>query len=229
MTFAITKVQAYGMEAEEPLNRRYRQYMMLNITAANTDTALDLGNNQTGSLGTFWTAVSGSDIGANALKAIQDISTRAETPDSWGGDWTSRAEVGATITVINSAASVGGSATETYTVTGLLTTDTIVAVTPYIKGGGSGISINSYGNTSGNAASNNALAVVYNADPGAGAKVKVALQRSAATTAGSYSVAFANKTPNFTFVSGDAPTSYEIVLKWVLMTQVGPVAYFQST
>jgi hypothetical protein len=82
MAFAITKVQAYGIESEEPLNKRYRQYMYLTVTATAADVALDLGSNQTGSLGTFWTATSGTTVGAGALQAIQDIVTRAEVPES---------------------------------------------------------------------------------------------------------------------------------------------------
>ncbi len=82
MAFAITKVQAYGIEAEEPLNKRYRQHMYLTLTAANTDVDLDIGDNQTGSLGTFWTAASGTATGAGALQAIQDIVTRAEFGES---------------------------------------------------------------------------------------------------------------------------------------------------
>lgn len=141
MTFALTKVQAYGIEAEEPLNKRYRQYMYLTITAANTDTALDLGSNQTGSLGTFWTAVSGSAPGSGALQAIQDIVTRAE---------------------------VGESA-----------------------------SLSSLINFQGSSATGNA-----------------------------YTVTLSNKTPNITFASGSAPTSYTVTLKWVLQPQTFPVSYY---
>lgn len=82
MAFVITKVQAYGIEAEEPVNKRYRQYMYLTLTAANTDVDLDLGDNQTGSLGTFWTAAGGTTVGAGALRAIQDIVTRAEVGET---------------------------------------------------------------------------------------------------------------------------------------------------
>jgi hypothetical protein len=78
MAFVLTKVQAYGIEAEEPLNKRYRQYMYLTITAANTDVDLDIGDNVAGSLGTFWAAVDATSTGLNALQAIQDIVTRAE-------------------------------------------------------------------------------------------------------------------------------------------------------
>jgi len=80
MAFAVTKVQAYGFESEEPVNKRYMQRLILNVTALAADVALDLGANQTGSLGTFWTAVSGTTLGANALRSIQDIVTRADTP-----------------------------------------------------------------------------------------------------------------------------------------------------
>lgn len=82
MAMVITKVQAYGIEAEEPVNKRYRQYMYLTLTTANTDVDYDFGDNQTGSLGTFWTATSGTTVGAGALKAIQDIVTRAEVGES---------------------------------------------------------------------------------------------------------------------------------------------------
>lgn len=143
MAFAITKVQAYGIEAEEPLNRRYRQYMYLTLTATSADVALDLGANQTGSLGTFWTAVSGSDIGANALKAIQDIVTRAEVPES-----------------------------------------------PSLS------------------------VLTYN--------------QGQAAAAGVYTVALANKTPSITFNAANGPTAYTVVLKWVLLTQNAPVAYYQT-
>lgn len=82
MAFAITKVQAYGIEAEEPLNKRYRQYMYLTLTAANTDVDADFGDNVAGSLGTFWTAAGGTATGAGALQAIQDIVTRAEVGET---------------------------------------------------------------------------------------------------------------------------------------------------
>lgn len=140
MAFAITKVQAYGIEAEEPLNKRYRQYMYLTITGASSDVDLDLGDNQTGSLGTFWTAVSGTTIGANALKAIQDIVTRAFVPES-----------------VNLSA--------------------------------------------------------------------LAYAQGAAAAAGVYTVAVANKCPNITFDTANAPTSYTVSMKWILQEQAAPVAY----
>lgn len=233
MAFAITKVQCYGQEAEEPVNKRYRQFMTLNITAANTDVDLDLGDNQSGSLGTFWDAVDGTTIGAAALTAIQDIVTRAEQFASFGGEWTSRAQADGSVSsvvILDSAASAGGAAAEAYTVTGLLTTDSIIGVTQFVDGAGAATGILSYGNASGNAAADNALTVTYNADPGAGAKVKVAVLRAGVTSvsAGTYQVTYTNHTPNILFASGDAPTSYTVSLEWILQPQVAPVEYYAT-
>lgn len=228
MTFAITKVQCYGQEAEEPLNKRYRQFMMLNITAANTDNDLDLGDNQTGSLGTFWDAVDGTDIGLNALKCIQDIVTRAEQFASWGGEaLLSRQQSDVSgVTTIDSAASAGGNATEALTFTGLASGDTILALTGKTAGANSA-SIRAFGTPG-----TNSLSVTFTADPGAAAVVRALVQKAAGGTvapgAGQFSVTFANKTPNFLFASGDAPTEYEVSLEWVLQPQTFPVEYNQT-
>lgn len=230
MTFALTKVQCYGQEAEEPVNKRYRQFMMLNITAANTDVDLDLGDNQTGSLGTFWTAVSGTAPGAGALTAIQDIVTRAESFASWGGNWTDRAQVDAADTALvsyDSAASAGGAATEALTVTGLAVADTILAVSQLTKGANS-TALNQWTDTG---RTLNTLTVGWTANPGAGSVVRVLVKKVAATTtpaAGTFTASFANKTPNFTFASGDAPTAYEVSLEWILQPQVAPVEYYAT-
>ena len=78
MAFAITNVQAYGFEIEEPVNKRYHQFLFMTLTAAAADVAYDFGAYIAGSLGTFWDAVDGTDIGLAALKTIRDIGTRAE-------------------------------------------------------------------------------------------------------------------------------------------------------
>lgn len=227
MAFAVTKVQAYGIEAEEALNKRYRQYMILTITAANTDVDLDLGDNQSGSLGTFWTAVTGTDTGAGALLAIQDIVTRAESFDSFGGNFMDRGQVDTQIQTILSGASTGGGTAETLTLSGALTTDTVIAATigvagataAYLRAAATSIAVSG------------AYPVTFSADPGTGLKVLVALKRAAGTFtpgAGTYTVSYANKTPNILFASGDAPTAYEITLKWILVPQVGPVEYYKE-
>lgn len=228
MTFALTQVQFYGVEAEEPLNKRYRQYAVLTITAANTDVALDLGLNQTGSLGTFWTAAGSGTPGAGALLAIQDVVTRAQYFDSFGGNFMNRAQVDSAsnlVTALNSGASTGGATTETLTLTGAATGDTVLgayistagATATYLAAAASAI------------ASSGVYPVTFGANPGTGAIVRVAIKRAAGTTAveaGTYQVTYANSTPNILFASGDAPTAYNIVLKWILQPQVGPVEYY---
>lgn len=77
MAHAVTVVEAFGVEVEEALNKRYIQYMNLTITAANTDTDWDIGDYAAGSLGTFWTSAAGTATGLAALGAIQDIDKRA--------------------------------------------------------------------------------------------------------------------------------------------------------
>lgn len=225
MTFEITKVQCYGQEAEEPVNKRYRQFMNLTLTAANTDVDLDLGDNQTGSLGTFWDAVDSTTIGANALIAIQDIVTRAENFASLGGDWQSRAQAdGSQTSVISYDATpqAPGGTTATYVVTGLAATDTVIGLVPIV--GTSPIEKLT------SIAANQAV-VEYAADPGAGSTVRISVTRAGVTsvTAGTYQVTYTNKTPNILFASGDAPTAYTVSLEWVLQPQCYPVEYNAST
>lgn len=230
MTFVVTKVQAYGIEAEEALNKRYRQYMILTITAANTDVALDLGSNQSGSLGTFWTAADDTTTGAAALLALQDIVTRAEYFDSFGGNFMDRAQVDAAstlITALNSGASTGGGTAETLTLSGALTTDTVLGAT-IVTAGASAAYLRAAASS---IATSGVYPVTFSADPGISLVVRVAIKRAAGTTAveaGTYQVSYANKTPNILFASTDAPTSYVVVLKWILAPQTAPVEYYAA-
>ncbi len=228
MTFALTKVQCYGIESEEPLNKRYRQYMYLTGTGANTNVAMDFGLYIAGSLGTFWTAVGAANAGA--LTAINDIGTRAQFFDSVSGDFQSRAQVDPASTLISaltSAAYGGGSATPTLTVTGLLTTDTILGATQILKNQNSLPLIAA----AGTCAVADQYIVGYSADPGTTGTVRVVFSRAAGTTgveAGTYQVTYSNKTANLLFSSGDAPTTWNVVLKWVLNPGVGPVEYYAA-
>ncbi len=230
MTFAVTKVQAYGIEAEEALNKRYRQYMILTITAANTDVDLDLGDNQTGSLGTFWTAADDSATGAGALLAIQDIVTRAEYFDGFGGNFMDRAQVDSAstlVTALNSGASTGGAAAETLTLTGAVTGDTVLGATIVTAGS----TATFLAAAASSIATSGVYPVTFGANPGTGAIIRVAIKRAAGTTAveaGTYQVSYANKTPNILFATTDAPTAYAIVLKWILQPQAAPVEYYAA-
>ena len=97
MAFAITKVACNGIEVEEAVNKRYHQYMVLTVTSLAADVALDLGAFVSGSLGTFWTAAGGSTVGAQALTAIRDIFTKAETFKDVGGTFPGNYSRGASV------------------------------------------------------------------------------------------------------------------------------------
>lgn len=76
------------------------------------------------------------------------------------------------IFTFNSTASVGGAATEVMTLTGLLATDTILAVTQSVKGAAN-LPLLGY-----NTQAVNALTAVWSATPGAGAIIKVTVLRA---------------------------------------------------
>jgi hypothetical protein len=82
------------------------------------------------------------------------------------------------IQVYDSAASAGGAATETLTVTGLATGDTILAVSQLTKGA-NGTALIKWTDTSRTA---NQLAVEWTGNPGAGAVVRVLVLKAASTT-----------------------------------------------
>lgn len=226
MTFSLQKVQVYGIEVSEPIFKRYQQYMALTIAAANTDTALDIGNLS----GTFWTAALadatyGTSVATPALQALKDIIVRLGSfKNGECQELTSRVPLGPGlgVTELLSSASVGGAATEAYTVTGLATTDTILGVSPTVKGANA-VYMEGY-----NTQVANGLSVLYSGDPGAGAKVTVAVLRATGLTpvAGEYSVSFTNGVPKYTFASGDAPTAYTILLSWLLAPAVEPVELY---
>lgn len=81
-------------------------------------------------------------------------------------------ETDPTVLSFESAASAGGSATETMTVTGLLATDEIIGVT-LKTAGANPVSFQSYANQA-----NDALDVTFSGDPGVGAIVEVTVKRA---------------------------------------------------
>ncbi len=227
MTFALTRVRAYGVESDEAVTKKFMQYLRLDITAANTNVALDLGTYA----GTFWTAVTGSEPGDTALKVVKDIQTRAFQFIKEGGEWAEGLnKVGAThpaITTLDSAVSVGGAASETLTVTGLVTTDTILGVTQKTQGANAE-ALTEYGTVG-----TGTLAVKWTGNPGGGAVVRVLIRRAGVATVGSgeYSVTMdATNThiPNILFATGSAPTVYSVFLWWDLKDQEYPI-YIDKT
>lgn len=77
----------------------------------------------------------------------------------------------ANLLVLTSAASVGGAATEVMTLTGLLTTDTILSVSQKTPGASS-LPLLGYSTQA-----TNHLTAIFSADPGAGAVIVVAIKR----------------------------------------------------
>lgn len=226
MALALTKIQAYGIEAQEPIFKRNLQVAILSLTGANTDATIDLGQLVSGSLGTFWTAVSGTDPGLSALTFFREMKVRADNVMAvQSQELETRNKVGDGIVALLSAASAGGAAAEPYTVTGLATTDTIVAVSPTVAPANA-VYMKAYGTQVANG-----LTVTYSGDPGAGGKVTVAVRRngSGAVAAGEYNVAFANGSPNLTFASGDAPTAWNLVVWWVLVAGQEPINLYADT
>ena len=218
MTFALTKFQAYGVEISEPLQKRFIQRIEMDVTGANTDVAYDFGDVTAGSLGTFWTAVSGTAPGSVALKAWRDVALVAKC-FLWAGGLglTGKASIsgsGGSITSYTSAASAGGAATEAVTVTGLAAADTILAVSQSVKGANS-TALNGY-----NTQVANGLTLSWTANPGAGSQAVVTVRKAAAAVtpvAGQYSLTLdsvVTTLPNILFASGDAPTTAYLVFEW---------------
>jgi len=226
MAFSLTSMKAYGVEAEEPLNKEYKQFVELNITGLSTDTDLDIGDYTSG---TFWTAIGTSSDQAKALLAtLQAIQVRAKCFNgaSGLGISTKQQVAGPGILALDSAASVGGAATETLTVTGLLTSDSVLSVTQFQKGA-NGTALIDYGNASGQVGTAGQLDAEWTANPGAGAKVRVLLSRTVTTPGAGQYILTLDSThtliPNLLFASGDAPTSYSLVLSWTLKANEIPV------
>jgi hypothetical protein len=69
MAFALSKFKAYGLKTQGPTRVLGQQVVELHITAANTDTDLDIGDNS----GTFWSAADNTDLGAEALRVLREI------------------------------------------------------------------------------------------------------------------------------------------------------------
>lgn len=225
MTFAVTKVSAYGVEASEYTQAHFpfRQCWVIEGTAANTNVAYDFGNYT----GTFWTAVGGTEPGTTALNALKDIQVAAKAYIAWGGiglDAYTRAVASVTsVGALTSAVYAGGSATPTLTVTGLLTTDTILGATQIAANGNSLPLIGA----AATCAVNDQYAVVYSADPGGSGTVRVLYSRAlTAVPSGSYQMTMNGTNtnlPEFLFLSGNAPTAFKIQLEWLLKEGMKPI------
>lgn len=138
MTLALTKFKAYGVRTSGAVRQQTMQVAEMYVTGAATDTAWDIASDTSGALGTFWTAVTADStygtLATNALTSIRSIVAVADDLKIMESEALSNYEqiAGGGLMSFLSAASVGGAAAEAYTVTGLLSTDTILSVVPKI-------------------------------------------------------------------------------------------------
>jgi hypothetical protein len=227
MTFALTSASFFGSEIDEAITDKFYQYVHLKITAANTDVDFDLGDTTPG---TFWDAVDGTAAGLNAFNAFKSMIPLMESFVSLTGKGIAQyAQASASypsLMTLDSAASAGGGAAETLTVTGLLTTDSIRAIS-LRKQGANAEALTQYGTAgSGAASATNALPVAFTGDPGAGAIVRVAFTRTAtAVASGTYQQTLNATTglPEILYVTGNAPTAYDIMLTVILKSGTNPI------
>lgn len=219
MTLALTKVTAFGVEADEAITKRFIQRVVIEGTAANTNVAYDLDANS----GTFFTAVGATHPGSDLLTFLKEMDVRALTfLDAKGTGLATKSQESGGLAVI-AGTIAGGAASTAAVVTGLLTTDVILAVTQNVKGANS-LPLLGY-----NTQIADGLTVVYSADPGANGTIKVLVQRAAAVpAAGHYTLSLTANRPNITFITGDAPTTIKWVLSWMLKDGTEPLNFSVS-
>ena len=217
MTFQLQSYKAVSTVYAGPNRNRFLQYMFLNISSAATDTSLDISSDTNGSLGTFWTAVTADAtygaVGSAALATIQNIRDFLQSAErcQFGSVACKTKSFGIIHQFLGflSAASVGGAATENYTVTGLAVGDVVESVTPAVAVANSVFNI-SYG-----AVTANTLPVTYSGDPGSGGKVRVFVSRNGVAvtpTTGQYQETITGHLPTITFAASNAPTSQLLIL-----------------
>lgn len=77
MAIAVTAVEAFGQEVDEPGTSRFEQTLILYTTGLVADVTYDIGAAITGALGTFWTQAladgANGATAATALKVLQSI------------------------------------------------------------------------------------------------------------------------------------------------------------
>jgi hypothetical protein len=81
MALALTKFEAYGIQIDEPVTKRFVQRAVIEWTGATSDITIDIANYA----GTFWTAVGATEPGLTAIKALKDIQIKAKALVVVGG------------------------------------------------------------------------------------------------------------------------------------------------
>lgn len=210
MAFALTKFSARGIDIAGPSYKRGIQQVVLDITGTSADIDLDLGDDS----GTFWTAAQANGTyGALATKALEILKKIVAQSVALVGVDSQQLATRNVLVALDSAASVGGSATETLTVTGLLTTDKILAAT-IVEDGANAAYIQEAAKTCAVAGQ---YIVTFSANPGAGAEVRVLVQRA------NYDVTIQDLRPNLALAAGSGETSYKLILNYELADNQYPV------
>lgn len=209
MAFALTKYEARSLDIASPTYKRGIQQVVLDITGTSADVDLDLGDDS----GTFWTAAqANTTYGELAKKALASLKRIVDQAQALVSVESQELLTKNQIVALDSSASVGGNVTETLTVTGLLTTDRILAAT-IVEDGANAAYIQEAAKT---CATNGQYVVTFSADPGAGAEVRVLVQR------GQAELSIQDKRPNFSMAAGSGLTSYKIILTYELNNSVYP-------
>jgi hypothetical protein len=225
MTFQL---QAYKAKAilYAGANRNFtEQQMDFLIVSANTDVNLDIANDTSGSLGTFWTAVTADatygTLATNALATMQSIvSNCSRFRSAMSEALISRTKIGsgAFQTLVSSSIPSGTSVNAV--VTGLLATDTIVSVDQSVA------NANSVTPVAWGTPAANALPLTYASTSGTGGAVSVLIFRGTGTLTiypGQYGLSLSNHLPLITFNSGTAPTTQILTLSWRMQDGVLPI------
>lgn len=223
MAFSLSAFEAFPLQVGGAQPRRAIQRCILHIAGTSADVDLDIGDDS----GTFWTAAGATDIGAGALASLKQIIAQVSKVsglfcpelDAYGV----RASADSVVETLdlNSAASAGGNATETFTVTGLLTTDNIISVDIKTMGAND-VMVDTFPDA---AAANNQLQVTFDGDPGVGLVLKVGFTRTSGATlsAGEYSLAYQNSRPNYTLPAASGLTAYTVIIDYLLLPNILPV------
>lgn len=134
MAFALTKAAFYGSQLSDTVKKRGLQHAALYITGANTDIAYDLSN----ASGTFWTAAKAhatyGTIASTASDALTAVAAASDSLVNVAGSHEpsyvrALSATPTTLIAYTSAAATGNALSEALTVTGILSTDTVLAVT----------------------------------------------------------------------------------------------------
>lgn len=226
MTFQLQAFKAKGILYASAQRNITEQSVDMLITSANTDTALDISSDTTGSLGTFWTAVTTDatygQIGTNALAVIQNIvSNCSRIREIVSEAITSRTKVTAGGSFLNFTSAVISTGTSvSATVTGLLATDVVVSVTQKIANANSVVPV-AFGTPTANT-----LPLTYAATSGANGTVSVLVYRPSGVVvvgAGQYGLTLTGHLPSITFNSGTAPTTQILSITWLMQDGALPI------